>query len=572
MAQLTSKDFLALTRRSGLADEGELDRAIEECIEQHDGKLPKDPQDLADFLVQRELVTEWHCEKLFDRKYKGFSLGKYKLLGHLGTGGMSSVYLAEHTLMQRQVALKVLPRSRVADSSYLARFRQEAMAAAALDHRNIVRAYDIDNEGDTHYLVMEYVPGRDLQVLVKDSGPLDFELAANYIAQACEGLQHAHDAGLVHRDIKPANLLVTEDNVVKVLDMGLARFAEKGKGSLTDDHDENILGTADYLSPEQARNSHNVDHRADIYSMGCSLYYLLCGHPPFPEGSLAQRIGQHLNAQPPDIRDDRKDCPKSLIKTCAKMMAKKAQDRYQTARDVSGALQQWLTARGQECSQLGHDSSTRLAMTAGAGAKPVTQRRAAPPAKPARAKPPRRRDSAVGGDSDSAIRIFNKDDTITNQGSGTAKVPVITETSPSKPGPKSKSGAKLPKTTPVDKRASPPKRKDSGPLDIGLPDGKTPDGGTLDLSFESFGSADESGSSSKVSSKREQGVASRRESQKPPIWLWIVLGAVAAVIVGMLIIVASMSGPPKPRHNTPRFRDTSFTVPESCPQPLERLG
>ena len=183
-------------------------------------------------------------------------------------GGMSTVYLAEHTLMQRRVAIKILPKNRVEDSSYLARFQREALAAAQLDHKNIVRVYDIDNQENVHFIVMEYVEGRDLQQIVKTEGPLDYIPAADYIRQAADGLAHAHKAGLIHRDVKPANLLVDRKSVVKVLDLGLARFTEEDKASLTVAFDENVLGTADYLAPEQAIDSHGVDHRADIYSLG----------------------------------------------------------------------------------------------------------------------------------------------------------------------------------------------------------------------------------------------------------------------------------------------------------------
>src|SRR6185436_18880149 len=183
----------------------------------------------------------------------------------LGSGGMSSVYLAEHVLMQRRVAIKVLPHNRVGDSSYLARFHFEAQAAAALDHRNIVRAYDLDNEGRIHYLVMEYVEGRDLQAIVEQDGALEFHAAANVVAQAAAGLEHAHQRGLVHRDIKPANLLVDLKGTVKILDMGLAKFTPESRPTPGFAHDDQILGTADYLAPEQAANPRSVDHRADIY-------------------------------------------------------------------------------------------------------------------------------------------------------------------------------------------------------------------------------------------------------------------------------------------------------------------
>jgi eukaryotic-like serine/threonine-protein kinase len=235
----------------------------------------------------------------------------------------------------------------VDDSSYLARFHREAQAAAALDHRNIVRAYDVDNDGSNHYLVMEYIEGRDLQHIVKEDGPLGYVAAAEYIRQAADGLAHAHEAGLIHRDVKPANLLVDRKNVVKILDLGLARFTDEDKASLTVAYDENVLGTADYLAPEQALDSHGVDARADIYGLGCSLYFLLTGHPPFPDGSLPQRLMMHQKQPPPSIYRDRPDAPPDLVDICLKMMAKKPERRYQSAAEVAQVLAQWLINHGQ---------------------------------------------------------------------------------------------------------------------------------------------------------------------------------------------------------------------------------
>jgi serine/threonine-protein kinase len=205
---------------------------------------------------------------------------------------------------------------------------------------------------------MEYVEGRDLQRTVHAEGPLDYVRAADYVRQAAEGLAHAHDAGLIHRDVKPANLLVDQKQVVKVLDLGLARFNDEGQASLTVIHDENVLGTADYLAPEQAVDSHGVDGRADIYSLGCSLYYLLTGHPPFPDGTLPQRLMKHQRAAPPSIRLDRPEAPEDLLAICAKMMAKKPADRYQSMYEVSAALAEWLLRRGIAAdSQVGSGSS-----------------------------------------------------------------------------------------------------------------------------------------------------------------------------------------------------------------------
>ncbi|OHB79407.1 MAG: hypothetical protein A2V98_13145, partial [Planctomycetes bacterium RBG_16_64_12] len=347
MARRTVDNFLDLVRRSGLVERDQLERVLLHLKKEADRKPITDPDYVALRLVEAGLLSRWQCEKLLEGRHKGFFLGKYKLLDHLGTGGMSSVYLAEHLLMQRRVAIKVLPRARLEDSSYLARFHREAQAAAALDHRNIVRAYDVDNDGDVHYLVMEYVEGRDLLALVKEDGPLDYPVAADYIRQAAEGIAHAHQAGLIHRDIKPANLLVDRTGVVKLLDLGLARFTGEDLASLTVANDENVLGTADYLAPEQALDSHGVDARADIYSLGCAFYYLLTGHPPFPTGTLPQRLMMHQRDPPPSIYDDRPDAPEDLVEICLQMMAKKPDDRPQSASEVAELLAGWLAAHGR---------------------------------------------------------------------------------------------------------------------------------------------------------------------------------------------------------------------------------
>ncbi len=181
--------------------------------------------------------------------------------------------------------------------------------------------------------------------MVRRQGALGFEVAANYVIQAARGLQHAHDAGLIHRDVKPGNLLVDNKGVVKVLDLGLALFSDDGKESVTLMHNENVLGTADYLAPEQALSSHDVDSRADIYGLGCTLYFLLTGHPPFPEGSLAQRIAKHQTKMPADIRADRPDCPDDLADLCIKMIQKAPQHRFQTMAEVADQLESWLETR-----------------------------------------------------------------------------------------------------------------------------------------------------------------------------------------------------------------------------------
>ncbi len=342
MSMLSLDKFVALVSRSTLLDEERLTAAVDDWKRQASLRQLDDARHCAEHLVREGLLTQWQADKLLDGRHRGFFLGKYKLLDHLGSGGMSSVYLAEHVLMQRRVAIKVLPHNRVGDSSYLARFHFEGQAAAALDHRNIVRAYDLDNEGRIHYLVMEYIEGRDLQAIVEQDGALEYHAAANVVAQAAAGLEHAHQRGLVHRDIKPANLLVDLKGTVKILDMGLAKFTPETRPTPGFAQDDQILGTADYLAPEQASNPRSVDHRADIYALGCTLYFLLTGHPPFSGGTSSERMAAHQQKTPPSLLLDRPDAPPPLVAICRRMMEKLPSGRYQSAAEVKLALGAWL--------------------------------------------------------------------------------------------------------------------------------------------------------------------------------------------------------------------------------------
>jgi serine/threonine-protein kinase len=355
MSQDASEKLLDLVKRSDLVTPKKLDGFLEK-VAQAPGGMPADQEKLAEMLVADGLLTRWQAEKLLAGKHRGFRLGKYKLLGQIGKGGMSHVYLAEHVLMERRVALKVLPRQRVKDRSYLSRFQLEARAAARLDDPNIVRVFDIDNEGDTHYIVMEYVEGRDLHQTVSQNGPLPFVTAVRYVTQVATGLQHAHEMGLVHRDIKPANCLLDQHGTVKLLDMGLAKLNDD-ETSLTLANDENVLGTADYLAPEQALNSHAADARADIYSLGCTLYFLLVGRPPFPEGTISERLLKHQVEEPESLLKLRPDTPLSLVDLCSRMMAKKPDDRPQTAGEVARLLNDWLADRGESPVGVGSSGS-----------------------------------------------------------------------------------------------------------------------------------------------------------------------------------------------------------------------
>ncbi|MEX0676273.1 MAG: protein kinase [Pirellulales bacterium] len=342
MSKLTVDEFLALVERSRLVEPERLAHIVAQWKSQRAPGQPGDAQPFAEHLIRSGLLTRWQSQKLFEGRHRGFLLGGYKLLDHLGSGGMSNVYLAEHLLMQRRVAIKVLPQNRVADSSFLARFHFEGQAVAALDHHNIVRAYDLGCEGRIHYLVMEYVEGSNLEDLVERQGPVNFHTAAGFIAQAAAGLEHAHGSGLVHRDIKPANLLVDRHGTVKILDMGLAKFKAEVRPTPAFAQDNEVLGTAEYLAPEQAVDSLSVDHRADLYSLGCTLYFLLTGHPPFQGHSSGELMAAHQQQLPPSLLVERPDAPPSLVAICRKLMAKAPANRYQRARDVADALVGWL--------------------------------------------------------------------------------------------------------------------------------------------------------------------------------------------------------------------------------------
>ncbi|HTN77853.1 MAG TPA: serine/threonine-protein kinase [Pirellulaceae bacterium] len=544
MAKLSVENFLELVQRSNLVADDQLQRSLEELKTKHDGKLPDDADVVAEQLVAAGLLTSWHCKMLFDKKYKGFFLGKYKLLRLLGTGGMSSVYLAEHVLMQRRRAIKVLPKSRVNDSSYLARFHLEAQATASLDHPNIVRAYDVDNDGDTHYLVMEYVQGQDLQTVVKEKGPLDYESAADFLAQSAEGLQHAHEAGLIHRDIKPANLLLDDGNSVKILDLGLALMSsDDDKASLTIAHNENVLGTADYLSPEQALNSHKVSHLADIYSLGCTLYYLLTGHPPFPEGTLAQRIAKHQSQMPTSIKAERPDAPDAIINICLKMMQKKPQNRYQSAREVADALYVFLaeygskTGAGDSGLKVGAGDSGRLRQGRGTGQGGDSGTR--------RARP-----SAKTGDS-GAFRSA----TDSGKRSGNTGDPAVD----------TMKGMNQGDTQRVERKKLRPGSSIRGQraLQVAKPlTAEKPESNALDLGIEVRTGSDKlvGGESNRLLKRPAKPALSI-----PPLYLYIG-GGVLALLIVIAIIVVSFSGggaaPPKPPTKKPgsKSRDTSYRV------------
>jgi hypothetical protein len=340
LAPPTSDAFVELVRKSGLLEPDRFDTYLNQ--QRAIAGLPGEPKELATALIRDGLLTYFQAMQILKGKYRGFTLGKYKVLERVGSGTNSSVFLCQHLTMRRKVALKILPLNRAEDPGSLARFYREARAAGTLDHPNIVHTYDNDREGDVHFLVMEYVDGCSLYEIVQEHGPMDYTRAAAYIRQAAIGLQHIHQAGVVHRDMKPGNLLLERRGGVKILDLGLARFFHDHHDILTQQYNQTaILGTADYLSPEQALNSHNVDIRTDIYGLGATFYFLLAGRPPFEVKAISQKLLSHLTKEPPPLCELRPDIPEALAAVIEKMMAKNREKRYQSAAAVVVALAPW---------------------------------------------------------------------------------------------------------------------------------------------------------------------------------------------------------------------------------------
>jgi serine/threonine protein kinase len=276
---------------------------------------------------------------------------RYRVLRLLGTGGMGVVYQAKHRVMERLVALKVIRADFTADAAAVDRFRREVKAAAALSHPNIVTAFDAEQIGNVHFLVMEYVEGVNLARHVALSGPLPVEEACSHMRQAALGLQHAFEKGMIHRDIKPHNLMLTHAGSapkiepygrVKILDFGLARLAGAPVQN-AQTVSGMLLGTVDFMAPEQADDARTVDIRADIYSLGCTLYYLLSGRVLFPDGSLLQKVVAMMEKQPPPLSQYRIDLPPLLFNVIGRMLAKKPDDRYQTPAEVAHVLTPFLS-------------------------------------------------------------------------------------------------------------------------------------------------------------------------------------------------------------------------------------
>lgn len=325
-----------------------------------------EPMALARELLERNWLTAYQVNHLLQGREDDLLLGPYVLLERLGEGGTGWVFKARHQHLQRLVAVKLLRHELLADPEVLARFYQEIQIVSQLSHPNVVHAYDAGPIGGNHVLVMEYAEGEDLGRLVRRGGPLPVEQACDHVRQAALGLQHIHERGQIHRDVKPSNLLLAQSHgpspvgVVKVLDLGLAKLgkvvddgrarmklAGGSSARLTPDGAV-VVGTPDYLAPEQASDFKQADHRADIYSLGCTLFYLLTGRPPFPGGTLGQKLVRHQFDEPPDVRDLRPEVPEQVAAVLRRMLAKDPARRYPSMAQVVVALSMEATARVPE--------------------------------------------------------------------------------------------------------------------------------------------------------------------------------------------------------------------------------
>jgi serine/threonine-protein kinase len=307
----------------------------------------REPSRLKEGTLGRGWLTEYQLDELLLGRGEALILGAYLLLDRLGEGGMGQVFLARHRELERRVALKIIRADLRAEPGVIERFRREARAAARLSSPHVVAIHDAGEAGGKHFLVMEYVVGTDLARLVRQAGPLSVALACELTRQAAMGLRHIHEHGLVHRDVKPSNLLLAraagsppgEVGTVKLLDLGLARHTAEEAGATALTVPQALMGTVNYLAPEQANDAHAADIRADLYSLGCTLYHLLTGRPPFPEGTTLEKLYKHQWEEAVPVEQLRPEVPVAVASVVRRLMAKQPAARYQTPAEVVAALE-----------------------------------------------------------------------------------------------------------------------------------------------------------------------------------------------------------------------------------------
>ncbi len=338
--EISRDRFLSLLDESGLIDPAELSAALDGPQDLSRAKV------LARHLVNRGLLTRFQAQHLLAGHSGGFYLGQYRILDLIGRGGMGKVYKAEHTTMKREVALKVLAADVTRTLRARELFRREVRAAARLTHPNIATAYDANEVNGRAFLVLEYIAGPSLSALVREGGAMPVGQACEFMRQAALGLQYAHELGMVHRDVKPSNLLVQPvmgrdtpaGGTLKIVDFGLALLSAADDDVEFKPDQHAVLGTPDFLSPEQAKDIRGVDIRSDLYSLGCTMYFVLTGKVPYPGGTPMEKLARHATEEAVPIDIMRPLIQPGVAAIVNKLMAKNAAERYQTPRELAEAL------------------------------------------------------------------------------------------------------------------------------------------------------------------------------------------------------------------------------------------
>lgn len=348
---------------SGLVTKAQLESVWKEMRAREGDALPPEevPAKLAEILVDRQLLNPWQVQQLLAGRRR-FALGLYKMFDSLGQGGMGQVFKARHSVLNRVVAVKVLPLNKSTPTA-IENFQREIQALASLDHENLVKAIDAGKDGNVYYLVCEYVPGPDLRKLIRRQGPLSEETAASIIVQVAAGLQHAHDSGLVHRDIKPGNILVAMDGTAKLSDLGLA--SPRGLDSEQDPKQVKIVGTADYISPDHIKSPGAPKPIWDIYSLGCSLYYAVTGKVPYPGGTSVEKVKAHCDPDTHPLDPQRLNplLSNAFVEVMGDMMAKNPADRIPTANEVIRQLRPWSDGTPRQLIMSDNESSLSISVT-----------------------------------------------------------------------------------------------------------------------------------------------------------------------------------------------------------------
>lgn len=341
---------------SGLITETQLESAWKELRGAGIPQKEEIPGRLAEIFVNRSILNRWQSQQLLAGRTR-FTLGSYKIYDSLGHGGMGQVFKARHIVLDRIVAVKVLPLEKSTPQA-IENFQNEIQSLASLNHPNLVQAIDAGMDGNVYYLVTEYIAGPDLRKLVRNRGALTQESAASIIVQAAAGLQHAHEAGLVHRDVKPGNILVMMNGIAKLSDLGLASSMENSHGTKP----TKVVGTADYLSPDQVKSPGTPQPVWDIYSLGCTLYYIVTGKVPYPGGTPSEKVKAHLdeNIQPLDPCRLNPLLSRDFVDVIGDMMAKNPEERIPDCLEVIEQLSPWSDGTPRAIEIVDTDSSLSL--------------------------------------------------------------------------------------------------------------------------------------------------------------------------------------------------------------------